>query len=43
VAGDDKLQEPPPILRTWGRLYLLVAGLLAADVILLYALVRWVA
>lgn len=39
----DKLEEPPPVLGSWGRLYALVAGLLALDVILLYALVRWVA
>jgi hypothetical protein len=35
------IDEPPPVLRTWRRLYWLVGALLAADVIAMYLLVRW--
>ena len=31
-------RDPPPILTSWGRLYLLVLGALCASVLLLYAL-----
>ncbi len=35
------LHDPPPILKRWNRLYWLVAGLLAADVLVSWLLTRW--
>jgi hypothetical protein len=37
------LDEPPPFWRRWSRLYWLVAGVLAADVIAFWLLARWAA
>jgi hypothetical protein len=33
--------EPPPLLGSWRRLYWLVAGLLAVDVLAFWLLGRW--
>jgi len=33
--------EPPPLLRSWRNLYLLLLAELAALVVLFYALTRW--
>ena len=35
------LDEPPPFWRRWSRLYWLVTGVLAADVIVFWLLTRW--
>jgi hypothetical protein len=35
------IDEPPPFWRRWSRLYLLVAGLLAFDVLAFWLLTRW--
>lgn len=37
------LDEPPPFWQRWSRLYWLVAGALAADVIVFWLLTRWAA
>lgn len=37
---DHRGEEPPPFLGRWGRIYLLVAGLLAVEV-LAFGLLRW--
>jgi len=37
------IEAPPPVMRTWGRLYWLVAGLLAFDVVAMWLLTRWAA
>ena len=37
------LEEPPPLLGRWSRLYWLVAGLLAAETAALWLLTRWAA
>lgn len=34
-------EEPPPFLRRWRNVYLLVLGELAVLVVLFYALARW--
>lgn len=36
-------EEPPPFLGRWSRLYLLVAGLLGAQIIAFWLLERWAA
>lgn len=41
MAGEPGIDEPPPILGSWRRMYAWVAGLLALDVVLFYWLVRW--
>jgi hypothetical protein len=33
--------EPPPFWGRWGRIYLLVAGLLLVEAALFYGLTRW--
>lgn len=40
VAGGG-INEPPPFWRRWSQLYLLVAGLLAFDVLAFWLLTRW--
>ncbi|HEX6545006.1 MAG TPA: hypothetical protein VF023_01785 [Bryobacteraceae bacterium] len=35
------IDEPPPILRTWPRLYSAVLGYLAALIAVLYTFTRW--
>lgn len=37
----DAPEAPPPLLGSWGRLYLLVLAELGALVLLFYALTRW--
>ena len=37
---DDPL-EPPPLLRSWRNVYLLIAGVLAVLIALFDALTRW--
>ena len=42
--GDHRprgIDDPPPILKRWSRLYWLVGGLLAADVLVSWLLTRW--
>jgi len=34
------MTEPPPILKTWPRLYAAVLGTLAVEILLFYALTR---
>ena len=38
---DPGLNDPPPLLARWSRLYWLVGGLLAADVLVAWLLTRW--
>ena len=33
--------EPPPFWGSWGRIYLLVAGLLAVETLVFWWLARW--
>ena len=33
--------EPPPFWGSWGRIYLLIAGLLAVETALFWWLARW--
>jgi hypothetical protein len=33
--------DPPPFWGRWGRIYLLVAGLLLLETVLLWVLTRW--
>jgi hypothetical protein len=40
-SDDRKIDGPPPFWGRWGRIYLFVAGLLVAQVIVFYALTRW--
>jgi hypothetical protein len=37
----DGLDDPPPLLGRWSRLYWLVGLLLAADVLVSWLLTRW--
>ncbi|HYC00896.1 MAG TPA: hypothetical protein VEC57_17315 [Candidatus Limnocylindrales bacterium] len=37
----DAAEAPPPLLRTWRNLYLLVLGELLALVAIFWALTRW--
>ena len=37
IADDEK----PPVLGSWGNVYLLVAGVLFVLIALFYALTRW--
>ena len=43
--GDDRrghaAPEPPPFWGSWGRIYLLIAGLLAVETALFWWLARW--
>ena len=39
--GAFSREEPPPFLRSWRNVYLLVIGELAALVALFWALTRW--
>ena len=40
VVGDAP-DEPPPFWGRWGRIYLLVAGLLAVETLVFWWLTRW--
>jgi hypothetical protein len=39
----NALEEPPPFLGSWRRIYWLVLILLAADVVVFWLLMRWAA
>ncbi|HET7506378.1 MAG TPA: hypothetical protein VFK02_35405 [Kofleriaceae bacterium] len=41
--ADDPIDQPPPILGRWSRLYWLVAGLLVVDMVVFWLLTRWAA
>lgn len=34
-------EDPPPILGSWRRMYAVVLGVLAAEILLFLALTRW--
>ncbi|TMQ18957.1 MAG: hypothetical protein E6J90_19000 [Deltaproteobacteria bacterium] len=38
---NEPRDEPPPFWGRWGRIYLLIAGLLLIETALLWALTRW--
>jgi hypothetical protein len=37
----SEVSEPPPFWSRWSRLYWLVAGLLAFDILVMWLLTRW--
>jgi hypothetical protein len=38
---DDRADQAPPFWGRWGRIYLLVAGLLAVEIAVFWWLARW--
>lgn len=40
-SGPSGLDEPPPFWGRWSRLYWLVGGVLAFDVLVFWLLTRW--
>ena len=42
AGGDrDRIDDPPPFWARWGRIYWVVAGLLAAETLAFWLLSRW--
>jgi hypothetical protein len=41
TSGPTGIDQPPPFWGRWNRLYWLVVGLLAADVLVFWLLTRW--